>query len=284
MINILYSGCGILPSLSISESVFEYWCRHNLLVWGIGPVLAYIIGYLLTAAPLEILIRSNCIDENRFIKHSGKSRTEKLKANNLSKQLPQIFYVVFGPTAIVNGVIGAFLVPWTNPSLNYSYLPSYFDLLTQFIVMEFVGDFFLYWGHRLQHEIPFLWERFHRLHHTLDTPTPLGTLYIDSMDATLQGALPMLLAAIAARPHPLSFYIYIFARISENVVNHSGLNHPLTNMLYLKFLPGRASIAHHDSHHLYSNYAKGAKNYGENFFLWDKLFGTFREVEIRTKD
>ena len=43
----------------------------------------------------------------------------------------------------------------------------------------------LYWGHRIQHEIPALW-KLHAMHHGLETPTPMGTIFIDPIDATLQ--------------------------------------------------------------------------------------------------
>lgn len=97
------------------------------------------------------------------------------------------------------------------------------------------------------------------------------------MDATLQGGLPMVLAAIVTQPHPLVFTFYIFTRIAENVVNHSGLDHWFVNLITLKCIPGRASIAHHDGHHKYSNYKGKAKNYGENFWIWDWVFGTMRK-------
>lgn len=42
----------------------------------------------------------------------------------------------------------------------------------------------------------------------------------------------------------------------------------------LQVLPLRASIAHHDAHHKYSNHHLNAKNYGETFWIWDAMFGT----------
>jgi sterol desaturase/sphingolipid hydroxylase (fatty acid hydroxylase superfamily) len=91
---------------------------------------------------------------------------------------------------------------------------------------------------------------------------------------TLQAGLPVVLAAACVRPHPLTYNIYIFLRIAENVLNHSGLDAGLVDVLSLKCLPGRAKISHHDLHHYYSNYGTNAKNYGENFWLWDWAFGT----------
>lgn len=136
-------------------------------------------------------------------------------------------------------------------------------------------------GHRIQHDIPYLWENFHSIHHTLETPTPTGTIYIHAIDATLQGSLPILFAIVVVRPHPLLAYIYIYLRIAENVVNHSGLAGGFwVDLLTLKFLPLRAGVAHHDAHHKYSHYGKNAKNYAENFWIWDYAFGTLRNSRI----
>lgn len=40
-------------------------------------------------------------------------------------------------------------------------------------------------GHRVQHEVKFLW-RLHSKHHAIDTPSPFSTLFIDPTDASLQ--------------------------------------------------------------------------------------------------
>jgi len=259
--------------------------NNPVLLWGFGPVVAYILGFICTAVPLELLIRTAWA-RSHFISYRKKGgdggRWEALTNTwtkiPLSKQLAGTAWVVFGPTAIVNAIIGYFLFSYIMPAVDPSvkYPSSLLHAGVELCLLELVGDFFLYWGHRVQHEIPFLWKHFHHMHHTLDTPTPLGTLYIDSVDATLQGALPLLLTGIIVRPHPLMVLVYIYLRIAENVVNHSGLDSGLVNTIALKFLPFRASIGHHDSHHKFSNYAANAKNYGENFILWDYVFGTYR--------
>ena len=106
------------------------------------------------------------------------------------------------------------------------------------------------------------------------TPSPISTLYIDSIDATVQATLPLFFGGILARPHPLCFAFYCCVRVAENVLNHCGMESPLLTLVSLKFLPFRASPSFHDYHHRYSNYHGDAKNYGENFMLWDRMFGT----------
>jgi sterol desaturase/sphingolipid hydroxylase (fatty acid hydroxylase superfamily) len=72
---------------------------------------------------------------------------------------------------------------------------------------------------------------------------------IAQLDATLQGGLPMALAAGLVAPCPAALYAFFFARVAENTLNHSGLDSPLLEWLALKRLPLRASSSFHDSHH-----------------------------------
>ena len=264
------------------EKYWTLWLQNPGLTWGIGPVLAYIVSYVSTAVFMELLIRTSWAKDKFVVQTKGVSRLEAIAKTQakipLSTQLRNVLWQLFGPTAIFNAILAYVTTHLFLPHVEYSPLPeSLTSSLLAFVAMELIGDFFLYWGHRIQHDIPYLWENFHHFHHTLDTPTPVGTIYIHSVDATLQGALPMLIAVGAVRPHPLVAYIYFMCRISENVLHHSGLNSWLLNALFLKFLPGRACVSHHDAHHKFSNYSRNAKNYGENFWIWDYLFGTLRK-------
>lgn len=119
----------------------------------------------------------------------------------------------------------------------------------------------LHAGHRVQHESELLW-RCHKVHHSIDTPTPASTLYIHPVDAALQGSVPLALAAAAVRPAPAVLYCFLAARIGENALNHSGIDSALLDVLTLKRLPLRAPAAFHDAHHKYCNHAWHARNYG----------------------
>jgi len=140
--------------------------------------------------------------------------------------------------------------------------------------MVLLNDLALYFGHRVQHESEFLWKHCHSKHHTITTPSPVSTVYIDPIDATLQGGLPIVFACIIVKPAALTFYAFVMQRVAENCFNHSGLDSSLADLLFLKSLPGRASVGHHDAHHRFSNYNRNAKNYGEAFWVWDWAFGT----------
>ena len=287
MISLLLAGVDAFnwgsAQLSIQsiENYWALWLQNPGLTWAVGPVLCYVVAYTSTAVFMEILIRTSWATDKFIIQTKGTSRPDAISKTQakipMTQQIRNVTWQLFGPTAIVNAVLAYVLTQRFIPRVVYPLLPaSLFTAVGHFVFLELIGDFFLYWGHRIQHDIPYLWENFHYFHHTLDTPTPVGTIYIHSVDATLQGALPMLFALVLVRPHPLVAYLYVMCRIAENVLHHSGLDSGLLNALFLKFLPGRACVAHHDAHHKFSNYSRNAKNYGENFWIWDYLFGTLR--------
>lgn len=279
--------------MSAVQDLTSFWLSSPWLTWGLGPLLAFNLSFWLSVALLEWLISQPWATQYLLVYTANSSRSDNLQ-NTRTKfswwtQAKGSMGVTFGPTSIINAVIGVFLLPWIITSDSSSSLPEVTvkSFLVSIVLLELVGDLFLYLGHRLQHEVPFLWKNFHSFHHQIDTPSPISTLYIDTTDATLQGGLPIIFAAIAhARIlgplHPFVFYLYIVFRIGENVVNHSGLNCWWLDMLTLKCLPGRASIAHHDSHHRFSSYGANAKNYGENFWIWDWAFGTLAKRNIYT--
>lgn len=254
------------------------WLKNPGLTWAVGPLVCYILGYSISAITLEAVIRTSWAKDKMITHIKGVDRDTAI-ANTQSKiplstQLKCVLMQLFGPTAIFNGCLGYYAFTKLKKDITYPLYPSLGSGLLQVFALQLVGDFFLYWGHRIQHDIPYLWKNYHSYHHTLDTPTPIGTIYIDSVDATLQGALPLMLSTAIVQPHPLCAYIYTFLRLSENVLNHSGLESWFLNLIYLKFLPGRASVSHHDYHHKFSNYAGNAKNYAEFFWIWDYVFGT----------
>ena len=102
----------------------------------------------------------------------------------------------------------------------------------------------------------------------------MSTLYIDPIDKTIQGGIPLIVAALVVNPHPWVMALYAAVRVSENVLNHTGLDEGWVNVLSLKCLPLRASVSHHDRHHRFSSYSHNAKNFGEAFWVWDWAFGT----------
>jgi sterol desaturase/sphingolipid hydroxylase (fatty acid hydroxylase superfamily) len=127
------------------------------------------------------------------------------------------------------------------------------------------SDLLIYWGHRLQHKIDFLW-RFHKVHHSaqhLDwlaahREHPLDSIYtvgLINLPAFIMGFQLGSMAAIVAFRGIWAIYI------------HSNVRLPLGP---LKVLIGSPEL-----HHWHHNIERDAGNYANISPLMDKLFGTY---------
>jgi len=252
------------------------------LCYGVAPVAAGALGIILPYFLVELLTATGILNASNAIEYGTEESREEALQNTYAKishatQLSASLWTSLGPSAIANGFISYKLFPYLFPALeSLPAVPGWAVLTRQFLLMQLVGDLGLYLGHRVQHESEFLWRHCHSLHHSIRTPSVASTAYIHPVDMTLQTALPMMVAAVAVQAHPISFLIYVLLRVGESSLNHCGHDSWVLNLLTLKGLPGRASVQHHDEHHHYSNYARNAKNYGENFVIWDWIFGTLR--------
>ena len=182
-------------------------------LWGVYPFLAANAGFWLSAITLEFVLsrvlRSTAIYKTnpplfswaywfRPLEYSGVTRQDGIVNSQVKipflEQLKLAALQIMGPMAVCGAALAAAVLPYLVPQPESS-CPSIASFAWQLVIMELVGDFGLYWGHRVQHENEYLWKTFHSVHHRVLTPTPITTLYLDGVDATLQASLPMLLAA-----------------------------------------------------------------------------------------
>ena len=266
------------------DSFVSWWLGSPPLTWGAGPLLAANLGLW----PMFFFLswythRPSVIPSLvTWIGDTPGSRLDDVRETNdkvphLSEQLwgsNGAFATMCGPNALFGGIASYFvmnaLVGLEWPALT---LWSFF---LQLVSLYVLGDLGLYWGHRVMHGIPFLYHRFHSIHHTIKTPTPLVATYIHPVDTTLQTSLPIIAAAALVRPHPASFYAYVSYCVAERVLDHSGLDDgSVFNALFLKFeCLGRAKASHHDFHHRFGGHPGKVMNLGEGFWFWDWAFGT----------
>lgn len=131
-----------------------------------------------------------------------------------------------------------------------------------------VGEFFWYWGHRLQHEVPWMW-RFHAAHHA---PTKLNALKssrnhpLDMLFLSVIGYLPLVM--LGAKGKDLMWAALIQSVV--NVLSHA--NVPAWGGLFASVF---SSPDLHRWHHS-ADEEKSKSNYGCRLVVWDRLFGTFR--------
>lgn len=136
----------------------------------------------------------------------------------------------------------------------------------QAIEVIVLSDLLIYWGHRLQHRVDFLW-RFHSIHHSAEhldwlaahREHPLDTVYtmgLINLPAFVMGFPLETLAGLLAFRGLWAIYI------------HSNVRLPIG--------PLRAFIGAPELHHWHHAREREAGNYANISPLMDLLFGTYR--------
>lgn len=140
-------------------------------------------------------------------------------------------------------------------------LPFWLQILTVLLL----SDFIIYWGHRLQHNVEFLW-RFHKVHHSSEhldwlaayREHPLDTIYTVGLINAPAFILGFDLSAIAA--------IIAFRGIWA-VYIHSNVRLPIG---HVKKIIGAPEL-----HHWHHDIEKDRGNYANISPLMDIAFGTY---------
>jgi sterol desaturase/sphingolipid hydroxylase (fatty acid hydroxylase superfamily) len=148
---------------------------------------------------------------------------------------------------------------------NFRALIQKQPLWLQSVEVLFCSDILIYWAHRLQHKVDFLW-RFHKVHHSAEhldwlaahREHPLDSIYtigLINLPAFVMGFQLEALTAIVAFRGIWAIYI------------HSNVRLPLGP---LKILIGSPEL-----HHWHHDIERDAGNYANISPIMDKLFGTY---------
>lgn len=138
-------------------------------------------------------------------------------------------------------------------------------VLLQAIEVLFLSDFLIYWGHRLQHRIDFLW-RFHKVHHTAETMDwlaahrehPLDTIYTVGLIN-----LPVFLLGFDLN----AIMIIVVFRGIWAIYIHSNVR---LNLGFIQKIIGSPAL-----HHWHHDLERDRGNYSNVSPLMDLLFGTY---------
>lgn len=161
---------------------------------------------------------------------------------------------------------------------------SYFsDYLTTIVPAEFVAavrsqswwlqalevivlsDLLIYWGHRLQHKVGFLW-RFHKVHHSAEHLDWLAAHREHPLDSIYTIALINLPAFIVGFPLETLAGVVAFRGIWAIYI-HSNVRLPIGS---LRMLIGAPEL-----HHWHHDLDRDAGNYANISPLMDIIFGTY---------
>lgn len=159
----------------------------------------------------------------------------------------------------------ATLTLWQRPDWGPSWAMLALDLL--------LLDLWIYWWHRANHEMQFLW-RFHQVHHRdefLDVTSGLRFHPGEVLaSALVRGAF------IIAMAMPLqSVLVYETIVLAAASFQHSNLKLPARFEGLLRLFI--VTPSHHWVHH-HAVRADTDSNYGTLLTLWDRLFGSFSKT------
>jgi sterol desaturase/sphingolipid hydroxylase (fatty acid hydroxylase superfamily) len=153
-----------------------------------------------------------------------------------------------------------------------SIVPQEFRLLVagqpwwlQAIEVIVLSDFLIYWGHRLQHRVEFLW-RFHKVHHSSEHLDWLAAHREHPLDSIYTIGLINLPAFILGFPLETISGLIAFRGIWAIYI-HSNVRLPIG--------PLRMLIGAPELHHWHHDRDRDAGNYANISPLMDILFGTY---------
>ncbi|HEU4816588.1 sterol desaturase family protein [Janthinobacterium sp.] len=200
-------------------------------------------------------------------RHAGRSRTElwsDLGFYFISSLLPAALLAV--PLALV-AVAGQRWLPDAIPA-TLSILPLWGKLVLGMLI----GEIGTYWGHRLSHEIPWLW-RYHAVHHSTEQLYFLAntrTHPVDMVVTRLFGLTPLYLLGLAGPGVAGSAVPALLLLIGTiwGFFIHANLRWRFGPLEWLVATP-----AFHHWHH--SKFEHINRNYASTLPLLDRLFGTY---------
>lgn len=183
-------------------------------------------------------------------------------------------------TVVVNFLLAFILLQtsaWTVQHqvglLHWITLPLWAEMLIGLLVMDLVGAWLPHW---VQHRVTFLW-RFHLIHHT--------DVYVDTTTANrhhpgeslIRFAFTTLAVLITGAPMWLVF-LYQAISVLLSQFNHANIELPRWADRLLGFF-----IVTPTMHHVHHHYVLPVTNtnYGNIFPYWDRLFGTYHEMDSK---
>ena len=135
----------------------------------------------------------------------------------------------------------------------------------QAIEVVILSDFIIYWGHRIQHKVDFLW-RFHKVHHTAEHLDWLAAHREHPIDSIYTVGLINLPAFILGFPLETIAGLIAFRGIWAIYI-HSNVRLPIG--------PLRILIGAPELHHWHHDLERDRGNYANISPIMDILFGTY---------
>lgn len=149
---------------------------------------------------------------------------------------------------------------------DYGWLYFVFSI---FLTLAFT-EFLVYWVHRLEHEIPWLYKNVHYLHHEFIYVTPFCGWAFHPLDSIAQ-ALPMMTAPFF---FPVHQHLHTFMTLFLSMWGIS-IHDNMSFITLQNVIPSDYFL--HAAHHTIHHDSGRKKNYGQFTVFWDKVFGTYEK-------
>jgi len=155
---------------------------------------------------------------------------------------------------------------WLAGVTGGSIWPTEWNLWAQLGLALVVGEFFMYWIHRLSHEYDLLW-RFHALHHSAPRLYFLNAVRFHPVDIALSNFAPMVPLLLLGADDRVIALFGLFSAV-HGLFQHANLEIRLGPLNWI-FSQAELHRWHHSKRLEESN-----TNFGQNLIVWDIVFGT----------
>jgi len=144
--------------------------------------------------------------------------------------------------------------------------PSFQEMIIQLSIFLILDDLWFYFYHRVFHEIPYLYIKFHKIHHQFYAPFALSSTALHPVELLMQG-VGFFIGPLIFKPHLITIWLWFIVRQAIGYNDHTGYELPWNPLDRLYPLIGSSKF--HDLHH-----EKNIGNYASVFPVIDKIFGT----------
>ncbi len=155
--------------------------------------------------------------------------------------------------------------------LNWISMPIWLQVIVGVMLLDFFGAFLVHW---VEHKVKFMW-KFHLVHHTDTTVDVTTGLRHHPGEAVFRMIFTILGVIVAGAPIWIVFFYQTMSAAFTHF-NHANIQMPkrLDRALSLVFVtPYMHKVHHHYTQPLTDT------NYGNIFAIWDRVFGTFAQVD-----
>ena len=157
-----------------------------------------------------------------------------------------------------------------SPVVRPEFLQGWAGVFVDILIL----DLAIYWWHRLNHEIPFLW-RFHEVHHLderLDTTSAVRFHFGEVIMSAFARAIPILALGIPLTTVVIFELLVLLSAIFQH--SNISLSPRLERALSRVFITPSIHWVHHHAIRTDTD-----SNYGTILSIWDPIFGTRSKTE-----